>query len=232
MKMPATCMLLALAAVSFSGCGGPDEEPVADHLWHAEFRVDNSSDLDLRVGLAGPVFGGHTEASAAVPAHTDVTLPMPEAIFWRPELAECVWCVSVRQEPGGGLLRQICPPTDGDWETEETGEYARRFTLRLDAADLEADSAACPVLNGRVVDGLSGEGLAEVSVRLESGAGAAAATDGNGDYTLYLRADLPEGYLYFTKTGYRQVSAEVMSGLTAEGDSRFSLLTTLQRAVP
>ncbi len=232
MRMPTTCMLLALAIASFSGCGEADEEPVGDHLWHAEFRVDNASDLDLRVGLAGPAFGGLAETALTVPAHTVVTFPMPEAIFWRPELAECVWCVSVRQESGGGLLRQVCPPTDGDWVTEETGEHARRFTLRLDAADLEADPTACPVLSGRVVDGQSGEGLAEVSVRLESGAGAAVATDGNGDYTLYLRADLPEGYLYFSKAGYRQASAEVMSGLAVEGDSRFSLLTTLQRAEP
>lgn len=232
MKTPVSCTMLALAALSVAGCGGTDEEPVADHRWYAEFRVDNASDRDLEVGLAGPLFGeGHAETSVTVPAHTVVPVPMLETLFWRPVLAESVWCVTVRTEPGGDVLRQICPPTDGDWVTEETGEYARRFTLRLDAADLEADSTACPVLNGRVVDGLSGEGLAEVSVRLESGAGVAAATDGNGDYTLYLRADLPEGYLYLSKAGYRQASAELMSGLAVEGDSRFSLLTSLQREV-
>lgn len=233
MKMAVTCTMLAFAALSCAGCGGTDEVPVGDHVWHAEFRVDNASDRDLEVGLAGPLFGeGCTETSVTVPAHTDVPVPMLETIFWRPVLAECVWCVSVRGEPGGDMLRQICPPTDGDWVTEETGEYARRFTLRLAAADLEADSAACPVLNGRVVDGLSGEGLAEVSVRLESGAGVAVTTDENGDYTLYLMADLPQGYLYISKHGYLQASAEVMSGLTAEDDSRFSLLTILQREVP
>ncbi len=233
MKTPVSCTMLALAALSFAGCGGTDEEPVADHRWSAEFRVDNTSDRDLEVGLAGPLFGeGRAETSVTVPAHTVVPVPMLVTLFWRPVLAESVWCVSVRTEPGGDVLRQICPPTDGDWVTEETGEYARRFTLRLDAADLEADSTACPVLNGRVVEGLSGEGLAEVSVRLESGAGVAAATDGNGDYTLYLMADLPQGYLYFSKNGYRQANAEVMGGLTAEGDARFSLLTTLQREAP
>jgi hypothetical protein len=229
MKVSVSVVLIALAVVTFLGCGRDDEDPVGDHVWDVEFWVNNTSDLDLEVGLAGPAFRGHTETSAAIPANSEALVPMTETIFWRPVLEECVWCVSVRQENGGHILRQICPPTNGDWDTEETGDHALRFTLRLAPADLAVDAPACPALFGHVMDGLSGDGIAGANVRLEAGEGAAVLTDETGDYTIHLRADLPQGHLYISKDGYLGAIAEVMDDLIVGAESQFVLETTLQR---